>query len=57
VGYPELFNVTNSIISISGHTLECVMIMGMMYLLLALTIAGLMNLFNRSVALRGSVRR
>jgi len=33
------------------------MIMGVVYLLLALTIAGLMNLFNRSVALRGSVRR
>jgi len=57
VGYPELFNVTNSIISISGHTLECVMIMGAVYLLLALTIAWFMNMFNRAVALRGSVRR
>lgn len=56
VGYPELFNVSNSIMTLSGHTLECVMIMGVVYLLLALSVSTLMNVFNRMVALRGAVK-
>lgn len=56
VGYPELFNVSNSIMTLSGHTLECVIIMGMVYLLLALSVSSLMNMFNKAVALRGAAR-
>ncbi|WP_353173801.1 amino acid ABC transporter permease [Paracandidimonas soli] len=56
VGYPELFNVSNSIMTLSGHTLECVIIMGLVYLLLALGVSSLMNVFNRAVALRGAAR-
>ncbi|MGB6103011.1 MAG: ABC transporter permease subunit [Pusillimonas sp.] len=56
VGYPELFNVSNSIMTLSGHTLECVIIMGVVYLLLALTVSTLMNAFNKAVALRGATR-
>ncbi len=56
VGYPELFNVSNSIMTLSGHTLECVVIMGAVYLLLALSVSALMNAFNKAVALRGAAR-
>lgn len=56
VGYPELFNVTNSIMTASGHTLECLFIMGCVYLVLALLVSAAMNLFNRAVAMRGTQR-
>lgn len=57
VGYPELFNVSNTIITISGHTLECVAIMGLVYLVTALGIAALMNLYNHAIAIRGGLVR
>lgn len=57
VGYPELFNVSNTIMTVSGQTLECVVIMGLVYLILALLISTLMNAFNRAVALRGTKAR
>jgi general L-amino acid transport system permease protein len=53
VGYPELFNVSNTIITISGHTLECVAIMGLVYLVTALGIAAVMNVYNHVIAIRG----
>lgn len=53
IGYPELFNVTNTIITLSGHTIECVLIMGLVYLTLALVIAAVMNVLNGAIALRG----
>jgi general L-amino acid transport system permease protein len=52
VGYPELFNLTNTIITASGHTLECVAIMGLIYLLIALAIAAVMNGYNRTITLK-----
>lgn len=57
VGYPELFNVSNTIMTVSGQTLECVMIMGVVYLIMALLISSVMNVFNRMVALRGAKAR
>lgn len=56
VGYPELFNVSNSVMTLSGHTLECVFIMGAVYLLMAVSMSSVMNVFNRRVALRGGTR-
>lgn len=54
VGYPELFNVTNSVIVASGHTLECVFIMGAVYLAVSLAIAVVMNACNRAITIRGA---
>lgn len=56
VGYPELFNITNSVIVESGHTLECVFIMGAMYLAISLAIAVIMNACNRAITIRGATR-
>ncbi len=56
IGYPELFNVTNSVVTVSGHTLECIFVMGMIYLAMAVTISMAMNGVNRLIALRGSRR-
>lgn len=56
IGYPELFNVTNSVVTVSGHTLECIFIMGLIYLTMAVTISMAMNGVNRLIALRGARR-
>lgn len=57
IGYPELFNVTNTMITVSGHTIECVLIMGVVYLALALSIAAAMNLYNKMIAIKGGALR
>lgn len=56
IGYPELFNVTNSVVTASGHTLECIFVMGLIYLTMAIVISAAMNGLNRLIAWRG-VRR
>lgn len=57
IGYPELFNVSNTIVTLSGRTIECVAIMGLVYLALALSIAAVMNVLNRAITLRGGTVR
>jgi general L-amino acid transport system permease protein len=52
IGYPELFNVTNTVITLSGHTIESVLIMGLVYLLIALAISAAMNVYNKAIAIR-----
>jgi general L-amino acid transport system permease protein len=52
IGYPELFNISNTITTLSGHAIECVLIMAGIYLLISLTVALVMNLYNRSVQIR-----
>ena len=47
IGYPELFNVSNSLASLTGQAIECVAIMGILYLLTALGMSALANGFNR----------
>lgn len=47
IGYPELFNLSNSIATLSGQAIECVAIMGVLYLLTALGMSALSNAFNR----------
>ena len=49
IGYPELFNVNNSIITLSGRTVEAIGIMMAVYLSISLAVAGMMNLYNRHV--------
>ena len=52
IGYPELFNVNNTIITLSGHTVEAIVIMMSIYLSISFLIAILMNVYNRSVQIR-----
>jgi general L-amino acid transport system permease protein len=49
IGYPELFNINNSIITLSGRTVEAIGMMMAIYLSISLTVALLMNLYNRHV--------
>jgi general L-amino acid transport system permease protein len=52
IGYPELFNISNTVTSLSGQAIECVLIMASVYLLISLVIAVLMNVYNRAVQIR-----
>lgn len=52
VGYPELFNISNTITTITGRAVECTTIMMSIYLLLSLLIGAVMGLFNKTVQLR-----
>ncbi len=49
IGYPELFNINNSIITLSGRTVEAIGIMMAVYLSISLAVAAGMNLYNRRV--------
>jgi len=52
IGYPELFNIDNTIITLSGHTIEAIGMMMAIYLCIAFTIAAFMNLYNRAVQIK-----
>lgn len=52
IGYPELFNVTNSAITLSGQTIECMTLMAACYLMMAVSISALMNRVNGLVQIR-----
>ncbi len=52
IGYPELFNVNNTIITLSGHTVEAIGIMMAIYLSIALAIAAIINLYNRAIQIK-----
>ncbi|MEJ2168718.1 MAG: ABC transporter permease subunit [Desulfobacterales bacterium] len=52
IGYPELFNVNNTITTLSGNTMECIGIMMAVYLAISFTIALIMNWYNRLVQIK-----
>ena len=52
IGYPELFNVNNIILTASGNTIEGIGIMMVVYLTIAFSIAILMNIYNKSVQIQ-----
>ena len=52
IGYPELFNVNNTIITLSGNTIECIGIMMAVYLSIAFVIAAAMNVYNKTVQIK-----
>ena len=52
IGYPELFNVNNTIVTLSGHTTEAIAMMMAIYLSISFTIAIVMNLYNRAVQIK-----
>ena len=52
IGYPDLVNVSNTTINQTGHTIEVIVLMSVVYLCISFSIAGVMNLYNRAVALK-----
>lgn len=52
IGYPELFNISNTVTTLSGHAIECVLIMAGIYLMISLSIALIMNVYNRAAQIR-----
>ncbi|MGE0715425.1 MAG: amino acid ABC transporter permease [Alphaproteobacteria bacterium] len=52
IGYPDLFSVTNTALTLSGNTIEAIAIMGAVYLTLALAIGAAANIVNRAVRIR-----
>ena len=52
IGYPELFNINNQIVTLSGHTIEAIGIMMAVYLTISFTISTAMNLYNRAIQIK-----
>ncbi|MQB01509.1 MAG: ABC transporter permease subunit, partial [Actinobacteria bacterium] len=56
VAFPELINVSQTLINQSGNELQVFSLIVLIYLFTSLTLSLLMNLFNRSIAYRGATR-
>jgi general L-amino acid transport system permease protein len=54
IGFPEVINVTTTMINQAGHELETFILVVLMYLTVSLAISLVMNILNRAVALRGA---
>ena len=54
IGYPEIINVTTTMINQAGHPLEIFAMVVLVYLSVSLVISLFMNVFNRLVALKGA---
>lgn len=52
IGYPDLVNVSNTTLNQTGHVVEALVLMSVVYLLISFSIAAAMNLYNRAVAIR-----
>jgi len=52
IGYPELFNVDNTIVTLSGSTIEAIAMMMAIYLSIAFTVAIIMNWYNKSIQIK-----
>lgn len=52
VGYPELANISNTLMNQTGQALEAIAIMMVVYLIISGSTSLLMNLFNRYVAIK-----
>ncbi len=53
IGYPELFTITNTATTLTGRAIECTSIMMAAYLLISFSVAIAMNLYNRTIQIRG----
>jgi general L-amino acid transport system permease protein len=52
IGYPDLFSITNTVLTLSGNTIEAIGIMALVYLTLALSIGAAADVVNRAVRIR-----
>jgi general L-amino acid transport system permease protein len=53
IGYPDLVNISNTTLNQTGHAVECVLIIMLIYLAISLITSNLMNAYNKRVMLRG----
>ncbi|MEG9884443.1 MAG: ABC transporter permease subunit [Hyphomicrobiales bacterium] len=53
IGYPEIFNITNAVVNESGHAIEAVLLMMAIYLSISISIAVILNLYNKAVQIKG----
>jgi len=53
IGYPDLVNISNTSLNQTGHAIECVLIIMVVYLALSLLISLIMNSYNARVLKRG----
>ena len=51
IGYPDLVNISNTALNQTGRAVECIAIIMLIYLALSLLTSGLMNAYNRRVAI------
>ncbi len=52
IGYPDLVNVSNTTLNQTGHVVEAILLMSVIYLLISFSIAAAMNFYNRAVAIK-----
>lgn len=52
IGYPDLVNISNTTLNQTGHVVEALVLMSGVYLMISFSIAALMNLYNRLVAIK-----
>ncbi len=52
IGYPDLVNVSNTTLNQTGHVVEALVLMSVVYLLISFSIAAAMNWYNRAVAIK-----
>ena len=53
IGYPDLVNISNTTLNQTGHAVECVLIIMVIYLIISLITSTSMNAYNKRVMLRG----
>jgi general L-amino acid transport system permease protein len=56
IGYPDLISITNTTINQTGQAIEAIVLAAILYLTIGLIVSAAMNVYNRSVALRGTER-
>lgn len=57
IGYPDIVSILNTTANTTGQAIEAVLIMSVTFLVLNLSVAALMNVYNARVALKGQARR
>ncbi|HWC13167.1 MAG TPA: ABC transporter permease subunit [Actinomycetota bacterium] len=56
IGYPEIINITRTMTNQAGHELEIFSLLILIYLSVSLALSLVMNILNKTVALRGTTR-
>jgi len=57
IGYPDLISITDTTVNQTGQAIEAITVVAMIYLSISLAISVAMNVYNRTVALRGDQGR
>jgi general L-amino acid transport system permease protein len=52
IGYPDLVSVSNTTLNQTGHVVEAIVLMSAVYLAISFSIAFIMNVYNRAVAIK-----